>query len=60
VKPCVTSVAESGLLVCNAEMGIPGGTFAQEQGIEPKIGAELFLRPGLIVQRHKVSYPADG
>jgi len=41
-------------------MGIPGGTFAEEQGIEPKIAAELFLRPGLIVQRHTVSYPADG
>ena len=60
VEPCQYSVSESGLVVCRAVRGIPGGTYAQQLGIEPLIGAELFLRPGKVVQRHKVSYAADG
>ena len=46
-------MAESGLIVCRAIKGIPGGTYAQQLDIEPLISAELFLRPGKILQRHK-------
>ena len=60
IKPCVDRVSETGRFVCNPVRGIPGGDYHTQVGIEPLIWASLFLRPGVIVQRHKLSYPADG